>query len=292
MTGFGQASGNHGELTWTIDISSVNARGLDIRLRLPSGLEPLDPVIREAIRGSLKRGGVSVTVTTERDASSRGFRVNESGLESAIQAIDVIANKLGPVSSDKAIDPVSLLTLRGVLEAGEQAPVFDEAATEVFRLTISEAIGALREARASEGQRLATVIHSQLSKLEQLVDQVSASPERSPDAIKRRLGEAVDRLFESEPKLDPERLHQEAMVLAVKADIQEELDRLNAHIARGRELLGSDGPIGRQFDFLSQEFNREANTLCSKANHISITRIGLDAKTIIDQMREQVQNLE
>jgi uncharacterized protein (TIGR00255 family) len=188
----------------------------------------------------------------------------------------------------------TLLGMRGVVEAveGEESEEAQAALHHALLASLTAALDALVRARANEGERLQAVIEKQLAAIGTLVERTAGAAARQPAAVAARLGEQIARLAEPGSSLDPERLHQEALLLAAKADIQEELDRLRAHVAAAEELTRSDQPVGRKFEFLAQEFNREANTICSKAADIEISRTGLELKTIIDQLREQVQNIE
>jgi uncharacterized protein (TIGR00255 family) len=188
----------------------------------------------------------------------------------------------------------TLLGLRGVIETveGEESEEAQAALNHALIASLATALDQLVSARAAEGERLQTVIEKQLAAIGSLVERAAGAAARQPEAIARRLGEQIARLTEPGAGLDPERLHQEALLFAAKADIQEELDRLRAHVAAANELIESNQPVGRKFEFLAQEFNREANTICSKAADIEISRTGLELKTVIDQLREQVQNIE
>ncbi len=290
MTGFARRDGAHGTMRWHWEVRSVNGRGLDLRLRLPPGTENLEHRLREATQKRIARGSVSVTLVLQRDAGAAEIRINDHALEQVIAAIAQVRGK-GQFDNPR---PEGILALRGVMELVE--PVETEAETEArlaqMLADYEAALVSLTDNRAGEGARLAAILSEQLAQIEGLVARVAASPARSTDAIRRRLTELVRRLTDAVPSLDPERLHQEAALLATRADVEEELARLKAHIAAARELLAAKEPTGRKLDFLTQEFNREANTLCSKSNDVEITRLGLELKAVIDQMREQVQNIE
>jgi uncharacterized protein (TIGR00255 family) len=290
MTGFADADGSHADTRWRWEVRSVNGRGLDMRLRLPPGFEAMEPAVREAIGKAVSRGSLNVTLTVERPASATAIRINEDVLAQVMAALD----RLRATGAFAAPRPEAVLAIRGVLESGE--PVEDEAAVAArnaaMLASLREALDKLGIARSGEGGRLADVIAVQIAGIERITHAVAASPSRTPEAIRQRLADQIARLMGAGTAFDEQRLVQEAALLATKADVEEELKRLEAHVAAARELLAAKEPVGRKLDFLAQEFNREANTLCSKANDVEITRLGLELKTIIDQMREQVANIE
>ncbi|MEM9472354.1 MAG: YicC/YloC family endoribonuclease [Pseudomonadota bacterium] len=290
MTGFGRGEGRSGPWTFHWEMRSVNGKSLDVRLRLPAGTEAVEQAIRAIAAKHLKRSNVQVSLQLEKDEAVSSIRVNPDALAAAIDAVRTVEKANGgvPASTD------AILAMRGVIEHASEDPDEEalQARDEAMVDAADEAIRALAADRLAEGERLAAIVSGQLDRIEELTGQAIANPSRSPDAIQERLSAAVERIVGTASSLEPERLHQEAMLAAAKADIQEELDRLVAHVAAGRELLDADGPVGRKFDFLAQEFNREANTLCSKSTDTSLTHIGLELKTVIDQLREQVQNIE
>ncbi|RUO98834.1 YicC/YloC family endoribonuclease [Hyphomicrobium sp.] len=291
MTGFARVDGTAEGLAWTWEARSVNGRGLDVRLRLPPGYEAVEVPAREAVAKRFARGNVSITLNLEKQQVNGGVRLNEAVLADVIKAAERVAVLAGASKPDAA----QLLMIKGVLETSDQVPEssHERAAREKAILSSFEtALDKLLEARRAEGTRLAEIIRDQLIQIERLTGEVRASPSRTPDAIVARLKDAIVRLFDATAPLDAERLHQEAMLIATRADVEEELQRLTAHVSGARDILGEPGAVGRKLDFLAQEFNREANTLCSKANAVDITRLGLQLKTIIDQFREQVQNVE
>lgn len=291
MTGFARADGTAEGLTWTWETRSVNGRGLDVRLRLPPGYDSLEIPAREATGKRFTRGNVSLTLAIEKQQANGVIRLNESVLADVIKAAERVSQLSGATKPGAA----ELLMIKGVLEASEQAP--EEAEIRVAReramlQSLEVALDALAEARRSEGARLDTVIRGQVDQIDALAASVKESPSRKPEAIRARLNDAIARLIDATAALDDERLHQEAVLIATRADVEEELQRLTAHVEAAREILAERGGVGRKLDFLAQEFNREANTLCSKANAVDITRLGLQLKTVIDQFREQVQNVE
>jgi uncharacterized protein (TIGR00255 family) len=246
--------------------------------------------VREAAGKELTRGSVSVSLSVGRQTAQSEIRLNEVALAQVIKA----AERIRALTGGEAPRPEGLLSLKGVLEVADESdtPESVEAAHAAMLASFADALAGLVAARGAEGARLADVIADQLIEIERLVTTVEVSPARTPEAISKRLKELVGRLLEADNGFDPARLHQEAVLLATRADVEEELRRLRMHIAAARDLLAEPGAVGRKFDFLAQEFNREANTLCSKANDPDITRAGLALKVVIDQMREQVQNLE
>jgi uncharacterized protein (TIGR00255 family) len=291
MTGFARAEGSHEGASWHWELRSVNGRGLDLRLRLPQGLEYLEPRVREAAARHITRGSLNITLAIERNAATAEIRLNERALAQVMEAADRIRSLTD--AAPPRID--GLISVKGVLDVIEPEDDQEQLAARADAMlkSLEGALLALIAARAAEGARLSSTLNAQLVEIERLVAIVQSSPARTPEAIGARLKEQVQRLLEPGGNaFDPARLHQEAVLLATRADVEEELQRLTSHIGAARELLAAQGAVGRKFDFLTQEFNREANTLCSKANDIEITRAGLALKTIIDQMREQVQNIE
>jgi uncharacterized protein (TIGR00255 family) len=290
MTGFGRSDGNHGPLSWAWEVRTVNGRGLDVRLRLPPGFEALEPKVRELTALTLVRGSVNVNLTVSRTDGGTEIRLNERVLTQVLAAIDIVRAKTGA----PAPTVEGLLSLRGVLEIAEtkDSEADIEARSAVLLAGYAKALVGVDTTRSEEGARLARALAAQIGDIERLTAEVSASASRTPDAIRRRLADNLARIMEAGSSLDPARLHQEAAILATKADVEEELERLRGHVISARDILTGLEPAGRRLDFLTQEFNREANTLCSKANAPDVTQKGLELKAIIDQMREQVQNIE
>jgi uncharacterized protein (TIGR00255 family) len=290
MTGFARADGSLGVVAWHWEVRSVNGRGLDVRMRLPSGYESLEPPIREAVAKYVVRGNVTVSLNADRREGGQAIRLNESALAEVVKAAERIRELTG-CALPRAD---GLIGIKGVLEVSEVEEGAEDTAArfEAMLQHLNEVLAALVSARSAEGDRLNEVLNANLVEIERLVGLIECSPARTPAAVGERLNEQVARLLEAGNGLDPERLHQEAVLLATRVDVEEELKRLRAHIGAARELLEDNGSVGRKFDFLAQEFNREANTVCSKANDVEITRAGLALKTVIDQMREQVQNIE
>jgi uncharacterized protein (TIGR00255 family) len=290
MTGFGRSAGVHDATAWHWEVRSVNGRNLELRFRMPSGLEALEIKARALAQEKLARGNCSFNLTLRREGGEFAIRLNEAALAQALAAAEhaQALTNVGPASLD------TLLAMRGVIEVseGEETDEAHAKLEDALLAGLATALGQLVAARTAEGARLAAIVADQLDQIGVLVERAANAPAREPKAIAQRLADQVARLTESSAGLDPDRLHQEALLVATKADIQEELDRLQAHIAAARELLAQDQAVGRRLDFLAQEFNREANTICSKAIDIEVSRAGLELKTVIDQLREQVQNIE
>ena len=290
MTGFAREAGTTGPLSWAWELKTVNGRGLEVRPRVPPGFDNMGEEARKQIAAAFSRGQCQLSLTVSRAAASPRVSVNREALQTLITSLSSLnlPDEVRPASLD------GLLAVRGVVEIEDEAG--DPAAEELLRRDLTAAITrlveALKVARGGEGLALEQVIAGQLAEISRLVDAAEACPARQPEAIRAKLAEQVAALVGAFTTLDPERLHQEAALLATRADIREEIDRLKAHVAAARELLGGAGPVGRRLDFLAQEFGREANTLCSKANDVSLSRIGLELKAVVEQFREQVQNVE
>jgi uncharacterized protein (TIGR00255 family) len=290
MTGFARAAGSSGGWRWAIEIKSVNAKGLDLRLRMPPPFDRVEAEARMRLAKALARGTCFATLAAQREGAAITARIDQAALEAIAAAMRAAAEKAGlqPPTMD------GLLGLRGVVETVETAD--DEAqvaaACAGALRSLDEAIGALTVMRRAEGEALAVVLRERLDAIEALTLAADANPARRPEAVRARLAESVAALMDSSRGFDENRLHQEAILLAAKADIREELDRLKTHIAAARALIGEGGAIGRRLDFLAQEFGREANTLSAKANDVSLTAQGLELRAQIEQFREQVQNIE
>jgi uncharacterized protein (TIGR00255 family) len=257
---------------------------------MPPGHDSLEARAREAVQRRLSRGSVTANLELARASSVPVIRLNEAALSQVLTA----AERVRALAGSPPVTVEALLGIRGVLETVEptETPEAEADRLAAMYVTFERALEALVDSRAREGGRLTSIVQGQLDEISRLVDVVVASPARRPEAIARRLAEQVTRLTAGSSPLDPDRLHQEAVMLATKADVEEEVQRLRVHLASARDLLASDAPAGRQLDFLTQEFNREANTLCAKANDPEISRAGLAMKVVIDQMREQVANIE
>lgn len=292
MTGFTRVAGRHDGVGWTWEMRSVNGRGLDLRVRVPSGYDALEAAARDSAAKSLKRGSVQIGLVLDRAGGEAAYAVNRDFLKQLIELPGEFAGE-DRLSADKP-RLESLLAVRGVVEPREAAE--DEAAVEqrlaAMKQSLAEAVAALVAARREEGAKLDAILRDRLAEMEKLRGEAEAVASARPDAIRERLRTQIGELLGAAPALSEERLAQEVAVLAVKADVREELDRLGAHIDGARTLLDEGEAIGRRLDFLCQEFNREANTLCSKAGDIDLTRIGLALKAVVDQFREQALNVE
>ncbi|MEZ5849250.1 MAG: YicC/YloC family endoribonuclease [Hyphomicrobiaceae bacterium] len=290
MTGFARSDGTGDGARWHWEVRSVNGRGLDIRLRVPSGYDGIEPKVRDAVAKRVTRGNVSLTLTLQREVEGAELKVNEAALASVLAAIA----RVEAAGAFERPRPEGILALRGVLDVAEASETEADIAarSSAMLADLDKALDALVAARREEGARLAGLLADQVARVEALVAAVEANPARKEEAIRARLAEQVRRLLDAASNLDEGRLHQEAALLATRSDIAEELARLTAHVAAARSLFASGEPVGRKLDFLAQEFNREANTLCSKAVDVEITRSGLELKAVIDQFREQVQNIE
>jgi uncharacterized protein (TIGR00255 family) len=290
MTGFASADGRLASASWAFDVRSVNGRSLDVRMRLPTGSEAIEPAIREQIQARISRGNLTVNLQIATTAGGAELRLNEAALAQVLAA----SERVRGITGAGAPTVEGLLALRGVLESVEVRETEAELAArhQAMTQTFAVALDGFIANRAAEGARLGTILSAHVDEIERLVQLVSVSPARRPAAIAARLAEQVGRLTAGAHSLDSDRLYQEAVLIATRADVEEELQRLTVHVAAARDLLADPAPVGRKFDFLTQEFNREANTLCSKANDPEISRAGLAMKVLIDQMREQVANIE
>ncbi|WP_343115563.1 YicC/YloC family endoribonuclease [Ostreiculturibacter nitratireducens] len=292
MTGFAAGRGQGAGYSWTWDLRSVNGKGLDLRFRVPDWIEGLEAALRTAISGRIARGNVTLNLKLARDAGGEALRVNRAGLAAAIETLMVVKEAAGRSGLELAT-PTSaeILTMKGVLEqgAGEEdtAPILAALLADFGRL-----LGEFEEMRRAEGAELGRIIAAQVGRIADLSAEAKAAADARRPAMEATLKENLARVMAGAAEADPARVAQELALLAVKADVTEEIDRLGAHVVAARALLADPGPVGRKFDFLMQEFMREANTLCSKSGNAELTRIGLDLKHVIDQMREQVQNVE
>lgn len=292
MTGFASRQGQGLGLTWTWEMRGVNGKGLDLRLRLPDWVEGLEPRVRAIVTKTLDRGNVQIGLKLASDGDEGRLRVDRTQLGAVLDAmleIETAATAQGlSLAPSTSAD---IVALRGVLTS--EAAEVD--VTRIRGLLLSDFEAALAEftaARQAEGAALATILTGQLDAVARLVDEAAAEAEARLPQIRERMRAQLARVMENTEGVDAARLAQELALIAVKADVTEEIDRLRAHVARARDLLAEDGAVGRKLDFLCQEFNREANTLCSKSGDPALTSTGLALKTVIDQMREQVQNVE
>jgi len=290
MTGFARSHGVCGPYAWAWEVKSVNAKGLDLRLRLPSGWDAVEIPVRSRAAEALARGSVYATLSAERQGVAPVVRVNEPVLNAVLATLKDLTGKVD--AEPPRLD--GILTLKGIIEVIDEDEKPDErlAAEQAVVAGFQQAIAELATMRRREGAALGQVLSQRLQEIAALTARAEATPGRRPEAIKARIAEQVATLLDASGRLDADRLHQEAVLIATKADIREELDRLASHVAQADGLIAQGGPIGRRLDFLAQELNREANTLCSKSNDVALTNIGLELKNVVEQFREQVQNLE
>jgi uncharacterized protein (TIGR00255 family) len=290
MTGFARASGQDAELAWSLELKCVNGRALEVRCRLPAGFDALEPALRSAAAESLHRGNLNVALQVSPVGTAPPMRINRPALDALIGLV----RELGTIEGVAPAKLDGLLQIKGVIESAEVGD--DEAARErrfaEIRATFKRALDALIAARLAEGAALARLLGFALATIENLTAKAEAAAPLRLESIRERLRTQVRALIEAGAPLPEERLAQELALLAVKADVREEVDRLKVHCAAARRLLGEGGAVGRRLDFLAQELNREANTLCSKSGDAALTAIGLELKAVIDQFREQVQNIE
>jgi uncharacterized protein (TIGR00255 family) len=290
MTGFARNHGVAGPYAWAWELKSVNSKGLDLKLRLPPGWDAVELPVRNSAAQRLARGSVFANLTVSREGVAPVVRINEPVLAAVLAAAKELAAKTN--AAPPTLD--GILSLKGVMDVMEAEESEEErsAAEKSIIEGFSQALKGLEQMRRTEGAALGQILAERLTQIAELAARAEATPGRKAEAIKARIAEQVATLLEASQRLDPDRLHQEAILLATKADIREELDRLAAHVAQARKLLADGGPVGRKLDFLSQELNRESNTLCAKANDVELTNIGLELKAVVEQFREQVQNLE
>ena len=304
MTGFGRAdaAGTAGPIDggWHWEIRSVNGRGLEPRLRLPPGYEPLETGVRDIIQRRLSRGSLSIALVIDREVANGGLTLNEEALTRVVAAARRARDLVSAAADAREVVDLRPLTLeqilsvRGVLESNDsgRAREPDGEQQKLLLAVLAIAVDRLVASRIEEGGRLGIILNQAVTRISELTEAIAALPQRRPEAIRQRLAEQLERLFQSQSRLDEQRLHQEAMLVATRIDVEEETARLRSHVAAASKLLASDEPVGRKLDFLAQEFNREANTICSKSADVETTRLGLELKAVIDQMREQVQNIE
>jgi uncharacterized protein (TIGR00255 family) len=290
MTGFARGHGMSGTYGWAWELKSVNAKGLDLRLRLPPGWDAVEAPVRGSAAQLLARGTVYGTLTVERQGVAPVVRVNEPVLAAVLATLKGLSGRVQ--AAEPRLD--GILALKGVIEVldedehEEERGAAEAAVIAGFGATMVELVGMRRR----EGEALGQVLTQRIKEIGALTARADAAPGRRPEAIKARIAEQVAVLLDASERFDSDRLHQEAILIASKADIREELDRLASHVAQVERLIAAGGAIGRRLDFLAQELNREANTLCSKSNDVELTNIGLELKSVVEQFREQVQNLE
>jgi uncharacterized protein (TIGR00255 family) len=294
MTGFSRTQGAQGQWRWHWEVRSVNARGLDVRVRVPEGFEGLEQPARVLANDRFARGGINATLTLDADPARGSIRVNAEALNQVLTALRQLESTIaGTIKADPPrLD--GILALRGVIDT--QQPTMGEAelaARDAAVLTsLAAAFDALASARKEEGARLDAILHQQAERMTVLVAEAERLATQQPEQLRTRLKASIDEVMKLRAGVNEDRLAAEVALLLVKADVREEIDRLKSHLTQAHTLFTAAGAQGRRLDFLAQELNREANTLCSKSSDIVLTRVGLDLKAVIDQMREQVQNVE
>jgi uncharacterized protein (TIGR00255 family) len=294
MTGYARAQGADDRRRWVWEARSVNGRNLEVRCRVPQGFDRLENPARTAAGGRLKRGNVALSLTITSEGKSKPLRINRALLAELGTLVEEVRKSTGAVAPTAD----GLLRVRGVIEEEEQVSEDEEALAALDKAlmrTLDETLQGLANARAGEGKALATVLEGHVDEIDSLCRRAGERAQAQIGVVRERFVSQLGELLERAPPLSEERFAQEVALLVGKADVREELDRLTAHIAQARSLLHEarpDNPVGRKFDFLCQEFNREANTLCSKSADIELTRIGIDLKGAVERMREQVQNVE
>jgi uncharacterized protein (TIGR00255 family) len=290
MTGFADSSGSHEGLRWRWEAKSVNGRSLDVRLRVPPSFDSLEPPARMLAAERFRRGSLQVSLTVEPQEAARGLRVDPAALASAVKLAREVAAETGLAPA--RID--GLLALKGVIVQEETValdPLQRADRDAAILKSLADALDALVKARATEGAKLAALLIAQINEVERLTNEAAGLAAAQPQALRQKLAAQLADMLAG-TSLPEDRLAQEAALLAARADIREELDRLHAHVQDARALIAGSEAAGRKLDFLAQEFNREANTLCSKSSDIALTRVGLALKAVIDQLREQAQNVE
>lgn len=290
MTGFGRAEGHYEHYSWVWEIRSVNGKGLDVRMRIPPGLDAFDQFIKTTIKKEITRGSINVLLQLSKEETDTDVKVNEAALDKLIG----VAKK---ASVDHDLPMPSLDSLFSIRDVVEIIPTEDNEnqiseRNDILKKSFIEALSELKSSRLEEGLATRKMLSDVIDQVEDLLNQAEEIANNQPSLLKEKFEEKVSALFDNKQGIDKDRLAQEIVLLATKADTKEETDRLRAHIASARTMLDAKGTIGRKMDFLTQEFNREANTLCSKSSDIALTNIGLSLKTAIDQIREQVQNVE
>jgi uncharacterized protein (TIGR00255 family) len=290
MTGFARSHGASGPYAFEWELKSVNAKGFDLRMRLPPGWDELEATAKKRAGELLSRGTVYANLTVKRANAASTVRINEDVLASIVKVAGELAGRIDAVAP--SID--GLLGIKGVIEIvePESNEAEDKAAKAAAAAAFEQALTDLVQMRQREGTTLGQILIQRMDEIERLANKAEAAPGRKPEAIRARIAEQVAALLESSERFDSDRLNQEALMIAARADIREELDRIASHVSQAREMIGKGGPIGRRLDFLAQEFNREVNTCCSKSNDLELTNTGLEMKNVVEQFREQVQNLE
>ena len=288
MTGFARQQAASDSLSWVWEAKSVNGKSADVRFRLPSGFEKLEADIRSRAGKSFSRGNIQLSLTIDHQDNDYSLTVNDAFLDQ-LQDYCEARDGVRPSTLD-------LLSIRGVIESSDgqnsAADALTEEVVQALLASLDDTFSALVEARKEEGSRIGVVLADLFHQVSQYVDEAEELAETVPVMVKARFEQQLTKLLSETPPVPEERIAQEIAILATKADIREELDRLKSHVTAGYTLLAKTEPVGRKLDFLCQEFNREANTLCSKAAGKKLTEVGLALKAVIDQIKEQVQNIE
>ena len=290
MTGFGRSQGQINNNSWVWEIRSVNGKNIDVRMRIPSGLDALDQFIKATVKKTIFRGSLNVSLQLAKDGTDTSVIVNEIALDKLISVAKDASKK-----HDLALPSIDrLLSIPDVVEITvmDENEVALKERDQALKNSFLEAVSVLKKSRQEEGKAICGMLSNILDEVESLLKEGEAIAAKQPQLLKEKFEEKVGKLFDNQQGLDHDRLSQEFVLLATKADVKEETDRLHAHIASARNLLQESGPVGRKFEFLTQEFNREVNTLCSKSSDMELTNIGLSLKTAVDQIREQILNVE
>lgn len=290
MTGFARSSGEHGPFRWNFELKSVNNKGLEIRTKMPSFLDGFDIELKKLISSKIGRGSLFLNLSTSRTSEDEDFVVNQARLDKLVSLATTLADVDGlqPARID------GLLSVKGVVDLVADDPSENDLKDlkQVLKTDLKHLLDGLIASRRDEGARMKTVLDEQLSQMRGLLDDARSAVGDRDEAMRTRFETQLAKLNKLDKPVPDERIAQEIALMAVKSDIQEEFDRLKSHFDEAEKLLGSEKPVGRRLDFLCQEFNREANTLCSKSGDTTVTRIGVDLKVLIDQFREQIQNIE
>lgn len=292
MTGFASASGSHGAYVWTWEARSVNAKGRDLRLRVPDWIEGLEAQVRALVTPAVARGSVTLSLRISRGATAGAFALNQTQLGNTLAALaDVEAQAMDRGVSLAPSNACEILALPGLF-AGSIEAAEDAGLSPALVVSLEPVLASLLAMRAAEGRALSDILSQQVDQIARLTARAAQQAVAQKEKMGQTLQINIDKALGADRDLDEARLAQEIAVLVVKSDVTEEIDRLGAHVSAAKDLLAQNGSVGRKLDFLMQEFNREANTLCSKSHSVELTAIGLDLKASIDQMREQVQNVE
>ena len=291
MTAFARTEDYNKHCSWTWEVRSVNGKGLDVRSRVPSGFENLESTARDQVKKSFSRGNISISLSVEWIRKGQSFAINEDILNNYVNLLPQLSRRV-PDATPVSLD--SLLNLKGVIESSDHSITEDaQIKLEIALLkSLDEALISLQAMRAAEGTILGNILNQQVNAILSSCKAATKVAATQPDVIRKRLKGQVSSLLEDISSLSPERLEQEAALLMTKADVSEELDRIGAHVVAAQDLLKLDSAVGRKLDFICQEFNREASTLCSKSGDMELTRIGLEMRATIEKFREQVQNVE